>query len=253
VDGTEDRADFLAYGKYHFIPPGRYEMVFRVASHGETSGDPVARLDVVQDLGKRTIAEKELVPADFEGKRGFVDQVITVDLADTVFDLEPRIWVYPRTHFSVDYIYLKPFSAADSPTTLHVEELFYSPYLVRLGDEFRADPEKNIWELFQGPHVRYSAGRYRWTIRARMEPPVRTRGEDPAIGIMHVYTGIEHATLNNREVRASDLAGGEEVDLSMEFETPMDQVLGFKLFFFGPARLYVGNKMRIEPIGPATP
>lgn len=260
VDLFNDRKDFLAYGKYNFLPPGKYSVTFRFLNRSAGT-EPVADLSVVRDAGKKILWEKTIYPSSDPNPAGFEEVEVPLEFPDVVFDLEPRAMVYPNRNFELDYVYLKPAEVPDSPDTLRITDLYRSPFLLPNKGVYVVDPQLALWELFKGPHLRYSAGRYRWTVRMRMDSVEKIPGGDPVAAIMQVYTGMERAVLLNREVRVSELetpgptgpagksgSGNSFPPVTLEFDLPLDEVIGFKIFYSGSAVLEIKDEMRVERI-----
>ncbi len=92
----------VTFGYYLPLPAGRYIFTFRIR-HAAASPDPVARLDVVEECGRR-LYEERLLTGNSEGYRDIALKVRIDGLGDT----ECRVFKIGKGSLTVDHIRWEP-------------------------------------------------------------------------------------------------------------------------------------------------
>jgi hypothetical protein len=233
-----DRAGFLTFGPYRFLPAGRFRAVFWLRGHGAATD-----LQVTTDGGRRVLGAETVRPV-----AGPTFQPVTVPFVlDAPAPVEYRVAWDGMGRAAVDAISVVFADALDPAPSYDVEQLYHG-LIERPDPDAHASrvgyakpgrtPRDRVW---RGPSRTYSAGRYRLWVRLKADQPTTT-----PVAWCGAQLSSVGPVVGGREIGGGELGeGGRYVELAVPFTVPRTAVLEFPCVYLGGVGVSF-ERLRIE-------
>jgi hypothetical protein len=233
-----DRAGFLTFGPYRFLPAGRFRAVFWLRGDGATTD-----LQVTTSGGRQVLGAETVRPV-----AGPTFQAVAVPFAlDAPAPVEYRVAWDGMGRAAVDAISVVFADALDPAPSYNVEQLYHG-LIERPDPDAHASrvgyakpgrtPHDRVW---RGPSRIYSAGRYRLWVRLKADQPTTT-----AVAWCGAQTSSSGPVVGGREIGGGELGeGGRYVELAVPFTLSRSAVMEFPCVYLGGVGVSF-DRLRIE-------
>ncbi len=246
-------ANYLTYGPYTRLPAGGYQVDFTLWVDNNQGARQVARLDVIAEQGRRTLAVRELSADDFERAGVYQTFSLDVEVPRTLDDVEYRVYYYGNGELRVDTVRVTPFAytaqvleARVVPDAQRWQD--YTPSNIQDNEASQGEARLGLPELLRGaealtlarsPSMSLEPASYQARVRLK-------RGisdYDGVIATLVARTPREGTleTVAQREFRSSDFAApGQYQTFALDFATTEPgQEVEVTVDYYGVSALWV--------------
>jgi hypothetical protein len=230
---------FLVYGEHEVLPRGSYRAAFRVKGSG-------LRVDVSAEVGREILARRDVPPLpDW--------QIVTLPF--DVHRARPLEFRVERTHdqtAAVDWVLVTFADRPEPEWAYEVEDLpgrnaDRADAAASGGRAVYLEPlPETRGNVTRGPARLFPAGRYRLTLRARVDAP----GRGPLLELRVTEPGGR--ALSARIVTADETVPGTYHPLALDFTIPEPRVLEVPIKYLGGPGVFL-DRIEISRVdGPAS-
>ncbi len=101
----------VVFGPGIALEPGRYRVNFAVRADGRAGTGPIGHVDIAVELGRRTLAQRDLDAGTVAGEDGFRTVSLILESNEELDSVEFRVFSHGGTRLAVDYVDLVPLAA----------------------------------------------------------------------------------------------------------------------------------------------
>ena len=225
ADRETDPPGLLNFGPYRSYPAGRYAAVFRLRTADNSSGEPVARLEVSAQNGRMLLAAREIQGRDFTTPDRYQDFPLLFT-QERPQKLEFKTYFYSKADLRLDAIVVS-FADQAAPASIFEGEDLWRKVGITVADPAAVNGLAVVGRttldppgyLVSGPYRTYPPGSYRVTFRLKARAP---EGSQPRTNDMRTVAVLDITADFGRLLLARhELTGAELHPLGSYIEFPL--------------------------------